>query len=357
MSHRYTLDPQVHLHWVRETPSRVLVSPVSQSLDSIERLPPCVQTAVRAVGLPSVELHLPPYRASLDPELPEWFAGLRFRQSALGRLVATHWDDAQSLATQATHQALVLICRAITGDTTPLSLIAESPGSPLLRQPLASRHACARRGGLADAPEERSHNYDRAYKAVAVSIQSALRATVPAAHLQTMDQLEDRPHSMALLAWSAASPVVGRHVDQLGVDVLNSRLLERSFGGMCSRLEPRLAEVWQILTRHGAEPRYRNSYRPNKVEAIVNRYRRGDQFLHLLFANEMRLITAFVRFCVQIQGWRQRASGDPAIVYRSIISAWEDVEVHIRAFYQRHPHPAIGAHLLLEAARTLEAID
>jgi hypothetical protein len=357
MSHRYTLDPQVNLHWVRETPSRALVSPVSQSLDSIERLPPCVQTAVRAVGLPSVELHLPPHRAASDPELSEWFAGLHFRQSANGRLVATHRDDAQPLATQATHQALVLICRAITGDTTPLTLIAEAPETPLLRRPLASRHTCARQGGLAAAPSERSHNYDRAYKSVAVAVQAALRATVPAAHIRTMDQLEDRPHSMALFAWGAAAPVVGRHVDQLGVDVLNARLLERTFGGMCMRLAPRLAEVWQLLHRHGAEPLYCNSYKPNKVEAIVNRYRRGDQFFHLLFANEMRLITAFVRFCVQIQGWRQRANGDPAIVYRSVVSAWEDVEVHIRSFYQRHPHPAIGSHLLLEAARTLEAID
>ena len=357
MSHRYTRDPQVHLHWVRETPSRVLVSPVSQSLDSIDRLPPCVQTAVRAAGLPSVELHVPPHRAATDPELPEWFAGLHFRQSANGRLVATQWDDAQPLATQATHQALVLICRAITGDTTPLTLIAEAPDTPLLRRPLAVRHACAPRGGLANAPSERSHNYDRAYKSVAVAIQSALRATVPAAHIRSMDQLEDRPHTMALFAWGAAAPVVGRHVDQLGVDVLNARLLDRTFGGMCTRLAPRLAEVWQLLNRHGAEPLYCNSYKPNRVEEIVNRYRRGDQFFHLLFANEMRLITAFVRFCAQIQGWRQRANGDPAIVYRSIVAAWEDVEVHIRSFYQRHPHPAIGSHLLLEAARTLEAID
>lgn len=357
MSHRYTLDPQVHLHWVRETPSRVLVSPVSQSLDSIERLPPCVQTAVRDAGLPSVELHLPPHRAALDAPLPEWSAGLRFRQSAAGRIVATHRDDGQPLATQATHQAVVLVSRAITGDATPLTLIAESPEAPLLRRPLPSRYTCSPRGGFASAPAERSHHYDRAYKGVAVAIQSALRATVPAAHLRTVEQFEDRPHSRALLAWSAAAPVVGRHVDQLGVDVLNTRLLERSFAGMCVRLEPLLAEVWQLLTRHGAEALYCNSYKPNRTIDIVNRYRRGDTFLHLLFANEMRLINAFVVFCTRIQGWRQRANGDPSAVYRHIAAAWEDVEVHIRSFYQRHPHPAIGSHLLLEAARTLEAID
>lgn len=357
MSHRNNLDPQVHLHWVRETPSRGLVSPVSQPLDSIERLPPCAQTVVRAAGLPTVELHLPPYRPALDPKLPEWFSGLRYRQTAVGRLVATHSDDAQPLATHAAHQALVLICRAITGDTTPLTLVAESPECPLLRRPLAARHTCARRGGLADAPAERSHNYDRAYKAVALAVQSALRAIVPPAHIQTIGQFEDRLHTMSLFAWGAAAPVVGRHVDQLGVDVLNARLLQRSFGGMCMRLEPRLEEVWQLLSRHGAEPLYRNSYKPNRVEAIVNRFRLGGQFLHLLFANEMRLITAFVSFCTQIQNWRDRAGGNPAVVYREVRAAWEAVEVPIRSFYQRQPHPAIGAHLLLEAARTLEEID
>ena len=357
MSHRYTLDPQVHLHWVRETPSRVLVSPVSQSINSIDRLPPCVQAAVRAIGQPSVELHLPPHRAALDASLPEWAAGLRFRQSAPGRIVATHCDDGQPLATQATHQAIVLVSRAISGDTTPLTLIAESPEAPLLRRPLSSRHTCAPRGGFINAPAERSHYYDRAYKAVALAIQSSLRATVPAAHLRTLEQLEDRPHSRALLAWSAAAPVVGRHVDQLGVDVLNARLLERSFTGMCARLEPRLAEVWQLLTRHRAEPLYCNSYKPNQTIDIVNRYRRGDTFLHLLFANEMRLINAFVQFCTRIQGWRRQAAGDPSAVYRSVASAWEEVEVHVRSFYQRQPHPAIGSHLLLEAVRALEAID
>ena len=116
MSHRYTLDPQVHLHWVRETPSRVLVSPVSQSLDSIERLPPCVQTAVRDAGLPSVELHLPPHRAALDAPLPEWSAGLRFRQSAAGRSLAwiapPHRPYAPALAAAGIDLARVLVVTA-----------------------------------------------------------------------------------------------------------------------------------------------------------------------------------------------------------------------------------------------------
>ena len=81
--------------------------------------------------------------------------------------------------------------------------------------------------------------------------------------------------------------------------------------------------------------------------------------LRLVLADDPRLDAAgnLREQEAMVQGWRQRANGDPTIVYRSVRSAWEDVEVHIRSFYQRHPHPAIGSHLLLEAARTLEAID
>src|SRR5688572_17447753 len=154
MSNRKSADPQVHLHWVRETPSRALSWPISSSFMSLRPLPRCVRTAVRATGLDTVEVHLPPYRPISAPPLNLWLAGLVFRQDAAGRLIATHADDADPLATMAFHQAMVLVMRAVANDTTPLTLVAECGRSPLLRQPLALRHQCAPDGGLVNAPAE-----------------------------------------------------------------------------------------------------------------------------------------------------------------------------------------------------------
>lgn len=357
MSHRFPADPQVHLHWVQETPSRGLALPVSQTLNSLEALPPCAQNAVRATGLAEVELHIPPYRPSVDLDLGLWLSGLRFRQDAAGRISATHSADVQPIATAAFHQAMVLTLRAVTGDATPLTLLAETPGSQVLPQPLATRYTCAERGGLANAPSERSHHYDRVYKTVSVAAQAALRATVPSAHITDLSQFDDRPHTLALLAWSAAPAIAGRHVDQLGVDVLNAALLERAQAAIPRRLLRRLSEVWELLGRHEIHPTVRRSYHPDLLTKTVERLRNAPQFLHLLFANELRLITAFIRYCVRIPTWREEYAASPSNAYREARLAWEELEVHFRWFYQKKPHPAIGSYLLLETARTLEAID
>jgi hypothetical protein len=350
-------SPQVHLHWVRETPSRVLILPVSTSLPSLDALPPCAQTAVLATGLATVELHLPPYRPIHNPDFDAWLATLVFRQDAAGRLIATCSSDPDPLATMAHHHAVVLALRAVTNDETPLTLVAESPGSPLLRQPMPVRHACAPRGGLLSAPSERSNAYHRCYRAVSLGVQSAIRDYLPPAHIHSLKQFDDRDHILALFAWSASEPIVGRHVDALGVDVLNATSVHRAFSGVQKRITPRLEEVSGILHRHHARPLIRASYNPAKVGPIVRRCQQRKRYLNLLFSNEFRLITALIGFCAQIPSWRNRGAADPARVYRQVREEWERIELHLRHFYQRRPHGALGSRLLLAAVRALEAVD
>jgi hypothetical protein len=349
-------DPQVHLHWVRETPSRALDLPISTSLPMLASLPPCVQSAVRALHLDSVELHLPPYRPNRNRSFDAWLTGLQFRQDAVGRLIATCADDPDPVATMAYHQAMVLALRAISGDATPLTIVAEPAGSSLLRRPLARRHRCAG-GGLASAPAERSFHYDRVYKAISGAIQAAIRQAVPSGHLASIQQFADRDHALALLTWSAAEPAVGRHVDELGIDVLKPGMLDTAFKGMCKNLPQRLEEVREILVRHRASLTLCNHYKPSKAALIVDGCRDRPRFLNLLFSNEVRLVSGFVQFCARIGKWRERAAGDPAVVFREVRDAWEDLEIHIRSFYQRHPHSVLGSILLVEAVRALEAVD
>jgi hypothetical protein len=357
MSHRTTADPQVHLHWVRETPSRALDLPISTSLPSLKSLPPCVQSAVRAFDLDTVELHLPPYRPNRKRPFDTWLTGLQFRQDAVGRLIATHTDDPDPGATMAYHQAMVLTLRAISGDITPLTIVAEPASSPLLRRPLALRHRCADGGGLASAPPERSFGYDKAYKGISGAIQTAIRQAVPSAHLASIQQFADRDHALALLTWSAAEPVVGRCVDELGVEVLKPGMVDTAFNGLSKKLTPRLAEVREILIRHGASPSLCDHYKPSKAALIADGCRRRPRFVNLLFCNEVRLISGFVQFCARISNWRARAAGDPTIVFREVRDSWENLEIHIRSFYQRHPHSVLGSILLVEAVRALEAVD
>lgn len=357
MSQRLFTAPRVHLHWVRETPSRGLELPVSRTLSDLAALPECVRAAILATGLETVEVHLPPYRPGPFPDLEEWCAALEFRQDAVGRLIATHPANPDPLAVMAFHHAVVLVMRAIHGDTTPLTLVAETGPSPLLPQPLAIRYRCADAGGLASAPAERSHHYNRVYKSLSVAIQRAIRDTFPANHFETVSQLEDRPHCLSLLCWSAAEPVVGRYVDQLGVDIFNTQMLNRACTGMVDRLGRRLEEVRDILLRHRVLPLYSESYHPSRAARVLRHCRKHPQFLHLLFVNEFRLICAFVLFCVRIRGWRAVGAANPGKVYREIRETWENIEILIRRFYQRRQHSAIGSILLLEAVRTLEAVD
>ncbi|MFN0101710.1 MAG: hypothetical protein ACKV2U_06420 [Bryobacteraceae bacterium] len=357
MSDQSFATRQVHLHWVRETPSRALELPVSKTLHTLESLPPCVQTAVRATGLQSVELHLPPYRPAYYPDFSAWLAGLQFRNDAVGRLIATSADDADPLASMAYHQAIVLVLRAISGDATPLTIVAEPACSPLLRQPLATRHRCAPQGGLVNAPAERSRDYHRTYKPLSIALQWAIRETLPPARVESTAQFADRDHTLALLSWSAAQPVVGRYVDQLGVDVFSKDMLDRAYAGLPRRLADRLAEVRDILGRHGVDPAVRDSYKPSQAAEIAQHCRVRARFLYLLFCNEFRLISAFVQFCARIPAWRERGAANPALVFREVRDAWEDLETLIRRFYQRHRHSSIGSRMLMEAVRTLEAVD
>lgn len=357
MTHRIAADPQVHLHWVRETPSRGLDLPVSSTLQTLDALPPCARAAIRATGLDTVELHLPPYRPLAAPYLNAWFASLSFRQDAAGRLVATHADDPDPLATMALHQAIVLALRAVSGDTTPFTVVAEAPPVSLLRRPLAIRHQCAPRGGLAAAPAERTRQYYRVYRSISRALQTSIREIVPPAHINGIDQFADRLHIMPLLTWSAAEPVLGLRVDELGIDVFNREMLDKAFRGLPARLAARLTEVREILHRHRAAPFLRTCYQPKEAARIASHCRRQARFLNLLFMNEFRLILGLVKFCARIEEWRNDGAADPAAVYRSVRDAWEEVEVLIRRFYQRRRHSALGSLLLLEAVRVLEAVD
>lgn len=358
MPDRSIPDPQVHLHWVRETPSRALELPFSATLSSLEALPPCVQAAVRATGLAAVELHLPPFRPSETPDLDAWLAGLTFRQDAVGRLIATASGDPDPLTTMAWHHAILLALRAVTGDATPLTLVAESAPAPVLPRPLASRHRCAAlHGGLAKAPAERSRNYDRVYKQVSIALQSAIREWLPPAHVEGLGQFDDRQHLLSLLAWSCAEPVTGKSVDQLTVDVFSADSLRRATAGLPRRMARQMAGLREVLLRHHADPLICDSYKPEVAGRLARNYRRRTRFLFLLFSNEARLINSFVHFCSGIGHFLETAQGDPAGLYREIRDRWEAVESLLRRFYQRHSHSALGSLLLLEAVRTLEAVD
>lgn len=354
---RSDAHPRVHLHWVRETPSRGLQSPISQSFDSPAALPAPLREPLYATGLTAIELHLPPYRPSKDYDANTWLKSLHFQQDAAGRLSAVHPFDPAPPVTAAFHQAAVLVSRAITGDTTPLTLLTEPARSPLLRQPLSRRHVCTPCGGWREAPAERSHFYAPVYRAFAQAAQTALRELLYLSHFESVTDFEDRPHSLAMLSWSGASPVIGRYVDQLGVDVLDNQSMARARAGMASRIVEPLAEVYDLLGRHGARPLIRESYNPAKAVAVVRHCHNHPLHLKQLFQAEKRLLTAFIGLLCRLPSWKDRANGNPALIYREFRSAWEDLEVYFRNFYQRRSYPAAASLLVLRSVQVMEEID
>ncbi len=124
-------DAVVHLHWVRESPERELVLPISSTLTSLDVLPPSARAAVAAAGRPEIELHLPPFRPWAHEDPGAWLAGLEFRFDAPNRLTGFHPADPDPISTMGLHQAVVVLFRAFFADTTPLTLVAE-PAPPAL---------------------------------------------------------------------------------------------------------------------------------------------------------------------------------------------------------------------------------
>lgn len=352
MSTRSAARPQVHLHWLRETPSRALEVPASQVLDSPDSLPPSLRTAVLDTGLPVVELHVSPYRPGEAASLEEWCDGLAIRTDAAGRLIATRAADPDPAATMAYHQAMVLVLRAVTGDQTPLTVVAESAPSAVLAQPAPRVYRCAPGGGLAAAPGERTKHYFPSYRNVSAAIQIALRQCFPPLQLDSVEALANREVALPLLVWSVANPAYGRTVDQIGVDVHNQAMMDRAFRQLRSRLVPLLTDVHAILTSHGIAGDVLRHYNPIRADQIINTCRAARRPLHQFFFQERRLIDGFVNFCIQIEAWR-KLTGPQA--YRAARTAWEGVEVDIRRLAHRRFHATLGSLLLVEAVQALEA--
>ncbi len=341
MPTRNDAAPQVHLHWVRETPSRGLELPVSSTLTSLDGLPPSARQAVAAAAplAPdgAVELHLPPAgKSSLLPSGP-----LSFQSPAPGRLHAVAGFDQTPDATLAFQQAVVLALRAISADSTPLSIFS---GSDLV--PVSS--------GLSSAPAERSRRYASVYKTMSLRLQEAIRAAALPVLLPTLDW-DNRSLTLPLLVWAAAKPVVGEHVDQLAVDVLDGDSVRRSFRGLAPRLAPLLASLRDSLAARRAPDSLLAVYAPARASAITDQFRRQSRLVHLLFSNERRLITSLVHFLSRIPDWRDSHHADPAAAYREIRSAWARVEGHTRDFYRRCPCLQLGPIVLAEALRSLQS--
>lgn len=353
---RSAASPQVHLHWLRETPSRALEFPASQVLDSPDSLPPSLRTAVLDTGLPVVELHVSPYRHGEAVSFEAWCDALAIRTDAGGRLIATRAADPDPAATIAFHQAMILVLRAVAGDRTPLTLVAEPAPSAVLSQPVPRVHRCQPGGGLAAAPAERTKHYFASYRNVSVAIQLALRQYLPPAQIDSLRTLEDRSVAIPLLVWSAANPAFGRNVDQIGVDVHSKTMMDRAFRHLPVRLVPLLTEAHDILAGNGLDAEALRYYKPSRAEKIAANCRAARRPIHQLFFHERRLIDGFVNFCIQIEAWRKEAgAGTPGRVYRAARAAWEGVEVDIRRLAHRRFHATLGSLLLVEAVQALEA--
>jgi hypothetical protein len=340
MPTRTDAAPQVHLHWVRETPSRALEQPVSSTLTSLDGLPPSARQAVAdaAPRAPNgaVELHLPPAGKSSD--LPG--GPLSFLSPAPGLVHAHAGYDENPEASRAAHYAVLLVLRAISGDATPLSLF--SPAGVVTVST-----------GLAAAPAERSRDYARVYKELSLRLQSAIRAAALPVLLPGVDW-DNRPLTLSLLVWAAAKPVVGAYVDQLAVDVLDGDSVRRAYRGLPLRLAPLLAPVRDALAARRAPAALVEAYSPAQASAIAEYVRRHSRLVDLLFSNERRLITALVHFLSRIPEWRDAHRDNPLAAYRQIRRAWPAVEAHTRDFYRRRPCHHLAPLVLLEAVRSLQ---
>jgi len=349
--------PVVHLHWVRESPERELVLPISSTLSTLDDLPPSARAAVVASRLPELELHLPPFRPYLHEDPGAWLAALEYRFDGPNRLIGTHPADPDPIATMGFHHAVLLLFRAFSADTTPLTLVAEPCPSVVIPPAPTRYHTVSPRPALAAAPGERTRHYRRVYRRISLAFQAAIRESFPPCYIDSPSLLGRRQRILPVIAWSAAVPSVGRTVDEISLDIFDTRQAALFFRRLPRRLGSRLRPVHQAAIRHEVTPHIRGAYNPNSARTVTSACRRRTLQLNRLFSSEMRLILAFIGFLTRIPDWLPRAASRPDAVYREICRAWARLEILFRSFHERRSNTAFGSLLLLEAVRTLEEIE
>ncbi|MBM3783532.1 MAG: hypothetical protein FJW30_04180 [Acidobacteria bacterium] len=340
----------VHLHWVRETPSRALAHPVSRSLTDLASLPAPIVEALLRQPRPEFELHLPPLFHVRDQSAVEWAARLVYRWDAAGRLVAEDPSDPAPTATMNLHQAIVLVARAATNDATPLTLAAEpGPAGVLGTFRHFESHRCQPGRSLPLRQPVR--------RELSLVLQRQIRAWMPALHCRTLDDFGTLRQIHALLAYSVAAPAAGMRIDEYVVDPLHQEVLTQACRRIPNHLPARLGEVCTALSSYPDAEAVAAGLSPRNATRILAGVLRQPRFLHLLFRREAELIGAVVRFFAAVHGWAGRMALNPsdAGVLREIRTSFGTVNDQLSNGFQRRSHFPLGSLALVEAARLLDS--
>lgn len=146
------------------------------------------------------------------------------------------------------------------------------------------------------APDERKPDFFPVFARISVALQQTLRARVPAAYFENLENFRDTKKTYPMLLYQASSPFRARMRTELTYDVLNPEMLGRVFRSAKQYLPELLAATELRLTDAGLADIARD-YQPRRCTRIVDsveRLSKSRRCLYVLIRTENILMNALI---------------------------------------------------------------
>lgn len=337
--------------------------PVATAHSGPSTLPAAVRhaakQAIAASGDEDLEIHaVHQWRT----ERPNWNRGeaqWEIFRSAPGLLLLQELGDNKPELSLSMHYAKLLAGLQTSSRPVPVKLMA-APATWAMTSwypaPAAVEHRYMAPGAFGAAPREARAGYGAAYKEMSKRLQKLLREWVPP-HAAVPGGIWDTPGSAAaLLAWTAARPVTGEHVDELSPNVMLEYLIGRSLRSA----EQRMSRTLQSLSAPMADAPAAivRIFQPDNAKRVMEMAVREMPLLLQLYQAESRLVESVVLFCAHSQEHVEALQNLPEVENResrvAVELLWRECVNAVRRFPGPEPAYPLLNRLLIAALDVLE---
>ena len=143
------------------------------------------------------------------------------------------------------------------------------------------------------APDERHPEYFRAWQAVSLAAQKALRRWIPENYFRDPARYEDRDTAFPLLVYAASRPCRGRPRSEFTYDLADAEVLQRALNQIGSSLQSVLEIVERSLYDCG-RPALARRYAPRWHQDVLRAVQKKPRPLLGLLGNEAAVVNALV---------------------------------------------------------------
>jgi len=174
-------------------------------------------------------------------------------------------------------------------------------------------------------PCEGSTDFFFAYRAVAKSVQRALRFQLPAILFADSERFRDLRWAYPTLIYASSRPFRGRSRSELAYDVLDTTAMQ-SFYRLCQPgLRMRLSGIADRLHREGKDD-VAHRYLPRRTPDIVAAVRKSNRGLHRLHA----LLFAEANLINELTHLAGLGKKDEDAQARTVMAFWKAWNAHLR---------------------------